>query len=127
LVNKESMLKYNWPGILWAFIILVVSTVTPPAVYIPNLFDLFAPDKIAHFLIYGTFVVVLHNGFRKSLGRLSRNQYSFSILIAASYGGLIEIYQGYFLRNRTGDYVDFIANCIGCLIGWIIVKYIFKK
>lgn len=121
------MLKYNWPGILWAIIILVISTITPPAVYIPDLFDLFAPDKIAHFLIYGIFVMILYNGFRKSSGRLSRNQYSFSVLFAATYGGLIEIYQGTFLPNRTGDYVDFIANCIGCFIGWIVVKFLIKK
>jgi VanZ family protein len=121
------MLKYNWPGIIWAFIILVLSTITPPSVYIPNLFDLFAPDKIAHFLIYGAFVVILYFGFRKSGGRLARNQYSFSSLIAVTYGGLIEIYQGYLLPNRTGDYVDFIANCIGCLIGWILTKFLVKK
>jgi len=120
-------IKNNWPGISWAIIIFVLSSITPPVIYIPDLFDLFTPDKVAHFIIYAILVFLLTLGFKKTPGRLSRNQFSFSVLFSAGYGGLIELYQGYFLSDRVGDWVDFLANCIGCLIGWLVARFAFGR
>ena len=52
----------------------------------------------------------------------SRNQYSLPLFSGILYGGLIEIYQGLLLPNRTADYVDVIANAIGAIIGWMITR-----
>ncbi len=120
-------IKNNWPGISWAIIIFVLSSIKPPAIYFPDLFDLFTPDKVAHFIVYAILVFLLALGFVKTPGILSRNHFLFSVLIAATYGGLIELYQGYFLADRVGDWVDCLANCIGCAIGWIIARLFFTR
>lgn len=39
------------------------------------------------------------------------------ILLCISYGGLIEIMQAKIFSNRSGDWLDFIANSFGCLMG----------
>lgn len=52
----------------------------------------------------------------------SRNQFSIPLFGGAIYGGLIELYQGYILTNRIADWVDFLANCIGAFIGWVIMR-----
>ncbi|MFN0189899.1 MAG: VanZ family protein [Bacteroidia bacterium] len=120
---------HNWPGISWALLILILSTITPPAIEIPNLFDLLAPDKVAHFIFYSVFVILFTYGFSKMPpGNIwSRNQFSIPLIGGIIYGGLIELYQGYVLTNRTSDYVDFIANCIGSILGWRLMRYLSKK
>lgn len=129
--NKKDIkfFYYNWPGISWALLILILSTITPPAIHIPDIFDLLAPDKIAHFIFYAMFVILFSYGFgRMPTGnRWSRNQFSIPLLGGIIYGGLIELYQGYILTNRTADYVDFIANCIGSWIGWAVMRYLSKR
>ncbi|CAN5501920.1 hypothetical protein BH11BAC2_BH11BAC2_02020 [soil metagenome] len=127
LSHKNSLLKNNWPGISWALLIFILSSISAPQIYIPDFFDLFSPDKVVHFFFYGILVYLLVRGFKKApLGRLTRNQYSFAVFSSATYGGLIELYQGYFLPDRTGDWVDFLANCIGCVIGWIAARIFLK-
>ena len=128
-ITSIRFFHYNWPGISWALLILILSTITPPALEIPDLFDLLAPDKIAHFLFYAVFVILFTNGFSKmpTGTRWSRNQFSIPLIGGIIYGGLIEIYQGYILTNRTADYVDFIANCIGSLLGWGLMRYLSKR
>lgn len=120
---------FNWPGISWALLILVLSTITTPAINIPDLFDLLAPDKIAHFIFYAVFVILFTRGFSRmpTGNRWSRNQFSIPLIGGIIYGGLIELYQGFILTNRTADYVDFIANCIGAILGWAAVRYFSKK
>lgn len=129
--NKKEIkfFYYNWPGISWALLILILSTITPPAIHIPDIFDLLAPDKIAHFIFYAMFVVLFSYGFSRMPpgNRWSRNQFSIPLLGGIIYGGLIELYQGYILTNRTADYVDFIANCIGSGIGWAVMRYLSKR
>lgn len=127
LDTNKMFIKNNWPGLSWAIVIFILSTISPPAIYLPNFFDLFTPDKVAHFIIYAILVFLLTVGFNKSQGRLSRNQFSFSVLFSASYGGLIEIYQGYCLVDRIGDWVDFLANCIGCLVGYVISRWMLSR
>jgi VanZ family protein len=116
------------PGIIWALFILVICTISPPAIEIPDIFDLFGPDKLVHFFVYATLVIL----FLRS-NRILKNNYQIKdrrkeiVVGAILYGGLIELYQGYFLPNRTCDLSDFIANTIGVMIGVFIFTIIFRK
>jgi VanZ family protein len=127
--KETKFFYYNRPGISWALLILILSSITPPSIQIPDLFDLLAPDKIAHFIFYAIFVILFTLGFSKMPpgNRWSRNQFSIPLIGGVIYGGLIELYQGHVLTNRTADYVDFIANCIGSLIGWALMRYLSKR
>lgn len=53
-----------------------------------------------------------------------------AILIPALYGGLIEILQQQFFYPRTGEWLDWLADCMGVLIGcgiWIIAQKIHER
>lgn len=127
-ITTSIFLKYNWPGISWALFILILSSITPPTIYVPDFFDLFGPDKIVHFFFYGILVILLTRGFYKMENEnYFRNKFSIAFFSSAIFGGLIEIYQGTILTNRTGDWVDFLANCIGATIGLIYVKIIYRN
>ena len=45
--------------------------------------------------------------------------YSFAIvaLFSAIFGGFIEILQEHFFYPRTGDWMDWLADCIGAWVG----------
>jgi VanZ family protein len=122
--TKKSFLKHNWPGISWALLILALCTFTTPSLDVPDLFDLIKPDKVAHFFFYAVYVILFQRSFSTmpSGSVYSRNQYSLPLFSGILYGGLIEIYQGLLLPNRTADYVDVIANAIGAIIGWMITR-----
>jgi len=126
-IYNSLIIKHNWPGISWALFIFILSSITPPSIYIPDLFDIFAPDKIVHFFFYGILVILLIKGFQKMPeGKLAKNPFSIAVFSSAIFGGLIELYQGLILTNRTGDWVDFLANCIGSVIGLFCIKSYYK-
>ncbi len=121
-----NFIKHTWPGLSWALLIFILSTVSPATLHLPSFWDLFSLDKAAHATCYAILVFLLSSGFRK------QTQLKFALLHAAGsatvfaiiYGGLIELYQGYILTDRTADWVDFIANCMGIYIGMqIFIKW----
>jgi VanZ family protein len=123
-----QIIKYNKPGICWALFIWLLCTISTPSFEIPDLFDLFAPDKIAHFFFYAVLVFLFLNGFRKLNLYHTIKQNQIAIVISCIvYGGLIELYQGFILTNRVADWTDFIANAIGTFIGWAFYSYYFIK
>lgn len=127
--QQTSFVRHNWPGISWALLILALCTFTTPSIEVPDLFDLIKPDKVAHFGFYAIYVVLFYRSFSTMPVHsvYYRNQFSIPLYSGILYGGLIEIYQGLFLPNRTADYVDFIANSIGAFIGWGVARWIAKR
>ena len=49
-----------------------------------------------------------------------------TLIVSIAYGGLTELMQEYFVPLRTGDWMDFLADSIGALIG-IVVFYLFFR
>ena len=114
-----NFIKVMLPGISWAILIFILSSVSPGSLHLPSFWDLFSLDKASHATFYAILVFLLAIGFKK------QTELKFALLHAAGsamafaiiYGGLIELYQGYVLTNRTGDWFDFIANTIGTYVG----------
>lgn len=74
-------------------------------------------DKIVHFgmfFILGVFLSAINNLKYSKL-------HSFWLpVIAILYGGAVEIIQFNYINSRSGDFIDWIADIIGLLIGiWI--------
>jgi len=87
-------------------------------------------DKTAHFLMYGGLSLVAcieylyyrkrHQEYafasRKGLNLLLRG-----LILPALMGGLLELLQAYCTNgNRSGDWLDAVANCIGAILGYTI-------
>ena len=81
---------------------------------IPDWSDLFSPDKVAHFLAYGIFALLLSLDFRARYGKRAA---LYAILFAAAFGALIEVLQGVMNLGREMDAVDMVANSLGALLG----------
>ena len=84
-------------------------------------------DKIAHLFLFGTETYLIAIATKKHNVSKSNFQIIFpAFLIGAVFGVIIEILQATVFPNRSFDYMDMIANTIGCLLAWFILNRKFK-
>lgn len=94
-----------------------------------KLLDLLSFDKLVHMLLFALqfwFIAIgLVKQYKFSYKR--KRVSSIAFLLAVSYGGIIELIQGYLLSGRTMDIMDMIANIVGAIIGWLLFRLFNKK
>ena len=127
----KLLLKYSLlAAILWTLIIFVLCCT--PGQYIPttNWLELLSFDKFVHASIFFVLTCLWLISFLK-INKLSNLSIILILLSCALYGGLLEVMQATVFSNRSGDWLDFIANSFGCLMGfWFFNKqkeYLFKE
>ena len=90
--------------------------------------NLFGIDKLAHMLLFGTETFLIAIATQK----LDDYKSSFQIilpafLIGTVFGIIIEILQATLFTNRSFDYLDMLANTIGCALAWLILIWKLNK
>lgn len=123
----KLLLKYSLLlAILWTLIIFILCST--PGHFIPttNWLELLSFDKFVHASIFFTLTFLwLLVGFKKN--KLSLSFMIFIIIACIGYGGLLEIMQAKAFSERSGDWLDFMANSFGCLMGlWFFSKQKFR-
>jgi hypothetical protein len=107
--------KSLWFSIIWTLVIFILCCT--PGKYIPtsNWLELLSFDKFVHASI---FFVLCTLWFSVIISKKKINsKYIGAILICCvGYGGLLEIMQATIFSQRSGDWLDFIANSFGCLL-----------
>jgi hypothetical protein len=101
-------------SVLWAAVIFGLCAT--PGQYIPSVswLELLSFDKLVHASVF----FILSTLFFISLVKKNSPFYLVILffLIAVSYGGGLEIMQAKVFSNRSGDWLDFIANTFGCSV-----------
>lgn len=129
-LQKRHFLKYNWPGIAWALMIMVLIGI--PGNYIPKVetfLDWIGPDKLVHFALFGGQSFFIMFGLTKQYQSVNY-RWSFAVAaftVAVVYGGITELLQAYVFYGRHGSIFDFIANTLGALLGCICYAFYFLK
>lgn len=82
-------------------------------------------DKWTHFVMYGGLVLLFrleYERHRRAVAPFRQKTLWFLIWLAPiAMGGLIELAQAYLTGgNRSGDWMDFLADSIGVLLGNIL-------
>lgn len=93
---------------IWLTFLLIVSLIpiSTPKMPLPS-------DKVEHFVAYGITSILI---FRYLAEKGRKNRISvFSVLIASSYGALIEVLQG-LTPYRQFSFGDMAANAAGALV-----------
>ncbi|MBL7935784.1 MAG: VanZ family protein [Bacteroidia bacterium] len=120
----KLLLKYSLlAAFLWTLIIFVLCCT--PGQYIPttNWLELLSFDKFVHASIFFVLSCLWLISFLK-INKLSNLSIILILLSCVLYGGLLEIMQATVFSHRSGDWLDFIANSFGCLMGlWFFTKY----
>ena len=102
-----------WPAVIWAALILVLSTIKPPEITTPEFF--FSWDKIAHFFFYACLALFILRPLRH---RPTPIPVVPAVLIAflgaSGYGIIIEVYQTFV--GRETELADAAANTVGAMV-----------
>jgi VanZ family protein len=114
-------------AVVWAIIIFVLCAT--PGHYIPSAhwLDLFSVDKFVHASVF--FVLTILCLFAAAKENKPRAVKVGLLIICVFYGGLLEIMQATLFVNRGAEWLDFVANSVGCLLGWLLfdkLKYAFE-
>jgi VanZ family protein len=90
-------------------------------------FSIEISDKLVHFILYFSWVVLLYFGSSRAYKRrLSRRKMLTYWITAAIIGGAVEMLQGAMELGRNADFMDGLANTAGAMIG-IIASRLFHK
>ncbi len=120
--EKKIVLIYIPLTIYW--ITLFVLTSIPKGVSINIGFN----DKIKHFgayLLLSMFMYLfleVQTKFKKVKSRI----FLITVFIISFYGVIDEIHQ-YFIPGRTCEFLDWIADLFGAVVGASIIRYFIKK
>ncbi len=118
-------LRYWAPAILYAGLIIFLSSDPSPERHFPDEFAIFN-DKIVHVFEYAILGILCYRVFQFGAGP-GPSQFSvyLAILTAGIFGLTDEIHQS-FVPNRIADKLDFLADCTGALIGSISWEWLHK-
>ena len=109
---------------------LVIATVIilslAPIPEMPKLPDIKLLDKWVHFVMYGGTCCVIWWEYWRQHKKIDWQHVTVgAIVLPVLMGGMLELMQKYLTTCRSGDWLDFVANCIGvglgALIGYFIV------
>lgn len=106
-------------GLLIALAIVALSLAPVPE--IPAAEDIPLADKWTHMVMYGSLTLIIWIQYLRSHQKTNWVKLVIGgILAPAAWGGLMELAQAYLTTYRSGDWLDFIANCIGVAIAVIL-------
>ncbi len=108
--------------------IVVLSTIPVPEM--PQLQSVPFFDKWAHMVMYAGLVFSMWLDMWLTTRRTGKEpSMLFGVMTnvyPASLGGAMELVQAYCTTCRSGDYMDFLADCVGTYLGVIICVMIWK-
>ena len=111
-----------WRSLAIVCTIAHVCLLREPHVTLPPVTDM---DKWAHGVMYLVLALVMLWD-NKKVGIQASYSWMIVVLFSAIFGGFIEILQEQFFYPRTGDWMDWVADCIGTWVG-VGIWYIGQK
>lgn len=117
---KIKHVTYHYALAGYCILIFILSSI--PGDNFPKVeFDL--SDKIVHIIIYGVLFVLFFYSLKYQNKYITLHKYSpeFALLFTVLYGVTDEIHQ-YFVPLRSCEFADWVADVIGSLIAYTILK-----
>jgi len=123
--NKKQNIIYYTPAIGWGILIIYFSLLPSQKVpsLLKNIWD-FSLHTGIYFLL-AALIFLGYTQFKKTAFNLSTA--FFTILLVAVLGGALELIQEYYITNRSGEWLDFVANNFGAVIASGAWFFLVKK
>ena len=85
-------------------------------------------DKIAHVCMYGGLELVIWIEYLRHHASLDRVRIiTLGIIAPIALGGVMELAQAFLTQNRSGDWIDLVADTIGVLAGAAIGFFLLRR
>lgn len=113
---KSFLFKYSLPfALAWTAVIFALCCT--PGRYVPTAhwLDLLSFDKLVHASIFFVLSSLWFLYLAKS-GPVNTARIVLVVAACMCYGGMLEVLQATVFSQRSGDWADFIANSLGCLL-----------
>ena len=105
----------------------MILTVLPGSLF-PRVKPAIGLDKVVHIFMYAGFAFACLWGYRSQFVSnglaYKKRAVLLAIVISIAYGGLTELIQEHIVPTRSGDLFDFVADCLGTVLG-VLVFYLF--
>ncbi|MGN6508534.1 MAG: VanZ family protein [Chitinophaga sp.] len=121
------MVRYYLPALGWIILILFLCTLPGSAIPKASIFDMLHIDKVVHFVLFGSTVVLLAYGYYRQKGIVSKRALFLLVLAATLYGLAIEFIQKYMVVNRSFDLYDLLADGVGAGAGALVFWWIGRR
>ncbi len=106
-------------SLLLAVAIAVLSLIRIPEVKLMEHVSL--ADKWAHMLMYGGLALTVWFEYaRRHVRPDARRLAVGAFLLPVAMGGVLELMQAHLTTCRSGDWLDFVANTLGALLGTLV-------
>lgn len=116
-------------SLLWAIVVGFLYLMPGREMPDLNMWSVFEADKLAHFGVFALFTLFLKVGLMRQQGSTKLRERSTFIALTSGwiYGSGLELIQGQFVEGRYTEGGDFIANAIGCALGVVIYRIIYRN
>lgn len=114
------------PAIAWFIITTVLLVLPGPDIPSIGFLDKIYFDKWVHAGLFGGMTLLISYPFIRSL-RASQKLLIYIAIVCALYGAMMEYVQKYFAFERDFDYLDMLADAIGCLISYWVCTVINQR
>jgi VanZ family protein len=126
----KKLIQFQWPGILWAIMILILTGV--PGDFFGGINSSWKwqhTDKIVHWFIFAVFSYLLLHGHRRQYPgiKLRYKPVLLALALGTLFSAFTEIMQQHVFRGREGDFADFFANVAGTLSGALFFFTWYRK
>ena len=122
LEKNKKLLVYTPLVVYW--LILFVAT-TLPAASMPSFGVV---DKVNHLSAYFILAILLFLTllFQQKIPLTKNRVAAYALIICSLYGMLDEVHQ-IFIPGRSAEFLDFLADACGALLGVLLMNYLVKK
>lgn len=118
--------KHFWPAIVWAVVIFFLCSTPGKSFPSADWFRWIAFDKWVHAFLYFVLFGACYLGYRNLSGNIKK-YFFVSLFVCVFYGVGIELFQAFFLTDRSGDVPDAVANTMGSVFSILSIKIWFKN
>ena len=116
-------------AILWTVMVAVLYAIPGKDLPVVNFWSVLNFDKVAHCLVFAVLSLILSVGGSKqnTITKLKREAAKITAAFCIFYGGVLEYFQGALFQDRTSDWIDFVANVVGVMLGLLFFRVLYKR
>ncbi len=120
-----SILKTYPLTLLTVAAICYLSFFTPPQTELNNISNI---DKLVHTCMYGGLSIIIWWEYLRKHDTICWKRFiPISVVFPIMMSGIIELLQAYCTTNRSGEWLDFVANSFGVVLAFIAGNFVLRR